>query len=279
MLIYTFNLKSFLMKKLLFVRICILAGTISILVPIVSFVANEPGGQKKSNQELYELRVYTLKNEVQQKMVENYFQKAAIPAYNRYGIKKIGVFSELKPSGQTKIYVIIPFQSFKDFLNIQDKLSKDKSYNEAGSEYLNAPASEPAYQRMESSMLLAFEQMPAIEVPAKKSGLYELRRYESAGEQAAKKKIEMFNTAGEIDIFKRVGLRPVFFGQTIIGTSQPNLTYLLSFDDMVAHDRLWKLFGSDPEWKKISSIPEYADSKIVSHITSTFLVPATFSQF
>jgi hypothetical protein len=59
---------------------------------------------------------------------------------------------------------------------------------------------------------------------------------------------------------------------------RPNLTYLLTYDDMDERDRNWKVFGSDPEWKIISAKPEYANAKIVSRITSTFLVPAAFSQ-
>ena len=106
----------------------------------------------------------------------------------------------------------------------------------------------------------------------------ELRRYEHASEDAGKKKLEMFNDAGEIDIFKRLGFNPVFFGETLIGEMRPNLIYMITFDNMDAHDSHWKAFGSDPEWKKISAMPEYADSKLVSRITSTILSPATFSQ-
>jgi len=47
---------------------------------------------------------------------------------------------------------------------------------------------------------------------------------------------------------------------------------------MDAHDRHWKAFGNDPDWKRISAIPDYADAKLVSHITSTLLVPASCSQ-
>ncbi len=155
---------------------------------------------------------------------------------------------------------------------------KDATYQQAGSAYLAAPATEPAYDRIESSFLKAFIKIPRMEVPQNKPRIFELRRYESASETAGKKKIEMFNDAGEIDIFKRVGLTPVFFGETLIGVMRPNLTYMLTFDDMEEHDRNWKTFGSDPEWKKISSMPEYANSKIVSRITRTFLVPTSFSQ-
>ncbi len=66
--------------------------------------------------------------------------------------------------------------------------------------------------------------------------------------------------------------------ETLIGEMRPNLTYMLTFDDMAEHDASWKAFGGDAEWKRIRAIPEYADAKIVSRITRTFLVPAGFSQ-
>ncbi len=204
-------------------------------------------------------------------------QHAAIPALNKLGSKPVGVFRDLEPEGMTKIYVLIPYKSLADFGRVQEELSQNAAYNKAGAAYLTAPATDPAYERIESSLLKAFAQMPQIAIPAQKPRLFELRRYESASESAGKKKIEMFNK-GEIDIFKRTGLTPVFFGETIIGALRPNLTYMITFDDMAEHDKNWKAFGSDPEWKKISGMPEYADAKIVSHITSTFLTPTSFSQ-
>lgn len=120
--------------------------------------------------------------------------------------------------------------------------------------------------------------MPKLQVPANKKRIFELRRYESASEEAGKKKIKMFNDVGEIAIFKRVGLTPVFFGETLIGEMRPNLTYMLTFDDMAEHDKNWKAFGGDPEWNRIKAIPEYEDAKIVSRITRTFLDPTSFSQ-
>jgi hypothetical protein len=265
------------MKRRSFLKKSFVTGSLGALAPVAGFALNESPDLKKA-QEFYEIRVYTLKNEAQQKLVENYLQTALIPAYNRSGIQKVGVFSELKPAGQTSLYMIIPFKSVSDFLKIPDKLAIDIAYNEAGKDYLNVSATEPAYERIESSLLKAFARMPVMETGEKKGGLFELRRYESASELASKKKIEMFNDAGEIEIFKRVGLRPIFFGETLMGTLMPNITYMLSFDSMEEHDRIWKLFGNDPEWKKISSRPEYADTKIVSRITSTFLVPTLISQ-
>ncbi|MBO9683530.1 MAG: NIPSNAP family protein [Flavisolibacter sp.] len=262
------------MKRRAFVKSSLLLSAIPTILPESSGAAIT----KKNKQEFYELRVYTLKNETQEKLIENYFQTAAIPALNRLGSQHVGVFKELKPEGQTKIYVLIPFASVEDYLKVYDKLAKDEKYQQAAAAYLNAPAKEPAYERIQSSLLKAFTHMPKLEVPENKPRIFELRRYESASEAAGKKKIEMFNEKGEIDIFKRVGLTPVFFGETLIGEMRPNLTYMLTFDDMAEHDRNWKAFGADAQWQQIRSIPEYADSKIVSRITRTFLVPSVVSQ-
>jgi hypothetical protein len=255
-----------------------LTAGLAVASSLVGTAAEKKYFRKGSDPEFYELRVYTLKNAAQQKLVEEFFKNVAIPALNRYGSKNIGVFTEQKPEGQTKLYVLIPFNSIKDFMSVNDKLAADQTYQQQGAAYLNAPSNEPAYDRIQSSLLKAFAGMPKMEVPENKPRMFELRRYESATETAGKKKIYMFENIGEISVFKRVGLTPVFFGETVIGEMRPNLTYMLTFDDMAEHDKNWKVFGADPDWVRIRSTPGYEDSKIVSRITRTFLVPTSFSQ-
>ena len=203
---------------------------------------------------------------------------AAIPALNRLGIKNVGVFTELKPEGQTKLYVFIPFSNMAAFIKMTDNLDKDAAYQQQGSAYLNAPATEPAYERVESSLFKAFAHMPNMALPGTSPRIFELRQYQSASESAGKKKIEMFNDEGEINIFKRLGFKPVFFGETVIGSLRPNLTYMVTFDDLAAKDAHWKSFVADAEWKKISVVPGYEDAKLVSKITSTMIVPTSYSQ-
>ncbi|MEO6550471.1 MAG: NIPSNAP family protein [Ferruginibacter sp.] len=212
------------MKRRWFVKASMLTGVLAGSTSWAASASEKDYSRKGSNAEFYELRVYTLKNATQQKLVEDFFQHTGIPALNRYGSKNIGVFTEQKPEGQSKLYVIIPFSSIKDFISVNDKLAADEAYQQQGAAYLNAPASEPAYERIESSLLKAFAGMPKMEVPENKPRIFELRRYESATEAAGKKKIDMFDNVGEISIFKRVGLTPVFFGETIIGEMRPNLT-------------------------------------------------------
>ena len=51
----------------------------------------------------------------------------------------------------------------------------------------------------------------------------------------------MFNK-GELAIFRRVGLTPVFFGETVVGGAKPTLTYLLVFPDDEGRKAAWNRF-------------------------------------
>src|ERR1700730_1964316 len=110
------------MKRRLFVKASLLSATVSSIIPLENKAAVK-GASKNPKQEFYELRVYTFKSAGQGKITEDYFEKAAIPALNRLGSKSIGVFKELKPEGQTKLFVIIPFKSIEDFVQAGEKLS------------------------------------------------------------------------------------------------------------------------------------------------------------
>ena len=103
-----------------------------------------------------------------------------------------------------------------------------------------------------------------------------MRVYESNHVKAGQTKVRMFNE-GEAQIFRRLGMAPVFFGESIAGRNLPNLTYMLSFDDLADRDRKWNSFRTDPEWEKMRAIPEYADALIVSNITTAILRGLPFS--
>ena len=73
------------------------------------------------------------------------------------------------------------------------------------------------------------------------------------------------------------GLNPLFFGTTSFGVNQPNLTYMLWFDDLAARERNWKAFGSHPDWNKLKVTPGLSDAEIVSNISNIILAPLPFS--
>jgi hypothetical protein len=134
---------------------------------------------------------------------------------------------------------------------------------------------------MESSLLRAFDGYPSI-VPPPDDGkrparLFELRQYESNNTGTLKRKVKMFHD-GEIGAFQRAGGQPVFFGETFVGPRQPNLTYMLSYEDLPGRDKVWKAFGADPEWQKLRVMPGLSDAEIVSNITNYLVSPLPFSQ-
>ncbi len=238
--------------------------------------AAEP--EKNTSREFYELRLYHLRRGPMQKRFDDFYREAAIPAMNRAGISPIGVFSMAVGPDSPTMYVLMPHKSIETFATALDRVRADADYQKAGAEFINAPPSDPSYIRVEGSLLVAFESIPKLEVPAaQKPRLFELRTYESHSKKANKKKVEMFNQ-GEIAIFRRTGLTPVFFGETLIGNKLPNLTYLLVFDDLSAREKSWDAFRSDPEWKKLSNTPGYTDPEIVTNISNVLLRPTAYSQ-
>jgi hypothetical protein len=225
----------------------------------------------------YELRQYAIETPKQKKLLDKFLAEAAIPALHRLGVKPVGVF--LPQEGLSPVYVLLRHKSPEVLAAIDERLLADEDFVREGAEFLGAPASAPAYKRIETSLLIAFSGMPELARPATApTRVFQLRTYESPSVKTNLKKIEMFNDAGEIAIFRRVGLNPVFFGRTLVGTKMPNLTYMLGFDSKEAMDAGWKNFLKDPAWLKLKTRSEYGDKAILCGITNLVLRPAAYSQ-
>jgi hypothetical protein len=264
------------MKRRDFLKSSATLTTVAAMSPMFSTQAAEPS---KTAREFYELRLYHLRQGPMLKRFDDFYRDVAVPAWNRAGVKPVGVFDlTVGPDAPTK-YVLLPFKSLDALGAAHEKFESDAEMLK--SEFANVPPTDPAYVRKESALLLAFSGMPKLEVPGqtaeKKPRIFELRTYEAHSRKANKKKVEMFNI-GEIDIFRRTGLKPVFFGEAVIGAKMPNLTYMLVFDDMAARDKNWATFVADSEWKKLSTTPGYTNLEILTNITNVFLRPTAYSQ-
>ena len=225
------------------------------------------------NKELYELRVYEMR--FSQAALDDFISKAFIPALNRLGVKNVGAFTEMGKSEPSKIYLLIPYNSFEDFSRMNAALREEQEFAQAAASYNQLPVEQAPYARYDSSLMVAFDSVPKMIVPENQPRLFELRSYEGYSEDAVRRKIRMFN-AEELPIFRRLKLNPVFFGEVIVGPALPRLTYMLTFRNMEERDQAWKAFGPDPEWQRVSRLPEYANT--VSRIYKTFLEPLPYSQ-
>ncbi len=229
-----------------------------------------------SNKQYIELVLIKMASQAKQKALDDFLREAFIPALNRMGVEPVGAFSASE-GDNPDTYLLKPYDSLEAVVAVLQRLGEDEEFFRAAADFLNAPLSDPAYERIESSLLLAFDECPKVEVPTKKaSRVFQLRIYESHNYERANKKVEMFNAGGEIDIFRRDGMPPVFFGQTLIGTKIPNLTYMLGFDDPDALKAGWAKFLKDPAWTKLKKDPAYKDT--VSNITNLVLRPLSSSQ-
>jgi len=241
--------------------------------------------KKQSNKQYLELRTYQFASPEKQQAFEKFLQEAALPAFNRAGTRPVGVFKllandnpDLKlASDSTDLYVLLPHNSFDSVAQLSIRLAADKVFQQAGDAIIHAPKSDPAFLRYESNLLLAFDGFPQVKVPTQEAGrLLQLRIYESHTNERGRKKVEMFNQGGELAIFARSGMTGVFFGQSLIGSKLPNLTYMLAFPTEQDQKKAWDTFRNDPEWKRLSTADEYKD--VVSHVTNLILRPSAGSQ-
>src|ERR1019366_5000334 len=140
--------------------------------------------QAEARQEFYQLRKYSLRNGPQLALTQNYFEKALIPALNRLEMSPVGAFKvDIGPETPT-YYVLIPSTSAEVLVTLDARLGKDAEYVKAASGFRDAPASAPAFERAERSLLSAFAGWPKLVAPKLVDGkaqkrIFQLRTYET----------------------------------------------------------------------------------------------------
>ena len=230
---------------------------------------------------ILELRHYSMRNtsDAQMQRTSEFIEKYALPAGKRAGEGVSGVFANMIGPDGPYLLLVNSYPSLAAMEAIQAKGAEDKEFNEALEAYYQRPGL--GYERVKVTLLRAIDSMPKIEPPPVEPGkaprVFELRTYESNNSATLRKKVKMFEEGGELGIFRRVGIRPVFFGAAFAGDNLPQLTYMVCYDDLAARDKAWKTFLADPEWLKLRAQPGLADAEIVSNISNTLLRPLPFS--
>lgn len=233
----------------------------------------------QSARQYIELRRYHLLPGAKQRAFSTFVGNVAIPAMNRAGVGRVGAFTIVYGENAPSLILVLTHQTLDSVVSLRERLANDAEYMRAGAAIIDAPLSDPAFVRVESALLRAFDAMPTLE-PSAGAGtatprIFELRTYESHSDRAAINKLKMFN-AGEVPIFRKTGLTPVFFGETVVGAQMPSLSYMLTFADMTARDAAWSAFSKDPDWKTLSADPQYREN--VSAISDIILRPTAYSQ-
>lgn len=245
-----------------------------------ALTAYQGAAASNAAQMFLEIKTWKLHNsqEDQGSRVSDFLDGGLFPALTRAGAKPVAALGNvIAPDGPFYV-TVVQYPSLAAMQDVLAKCAADEAYRQA-EQKLGAGVGLP-FVRIESSLLHCFRTFPEAKIPEDTAGrpprIFELRTYESQTLTTLQRKITMFN-GGEIGIFERLNMQPVFFGECIVGTRQPCLTYMLSFDDLAAREKLWREFGSDPAWKRLSGPPEFKDAQIVANINNVILRPLVFS--
>ncbi len=234
-----------------------------------------------SQRQFYELRKYRLRTGPGSRITEDYVAKALIPALNRLGIAPVGAFNLTIGPDTPALYLLLPSKDLSALVNAGSQLLNDKDYLASAEPFWNAPETSPAFVRIESELMQAFEGWPELLLPPAASSpgkrVFQLRSYESASMQDHLRKIEMFHS-GEFEIFRKAGFAEIFFSDVLLGQQLPKLTYMVSVADLDELDERWNAFFNDPQWKELTASPRFSFEPTVSNVSNLILSRAAGSQ-
>lgn len=230
---------------------------------------------------ILELRYFRCRNTLdnQRGKLGSFLGMALVPSLKRNGASTVGLFAASLAPDSPYYLMISQFASLAAWEQAWDGVMVDENLSEPWGN-LTSSVKLP-FERMEAHLLRGFGKFPGIEVPpapaeGKPGRLFEMRTYESNTPQSLQAKVGMFEE-GEIDIFRKTGLNPVFFGSMVAGPKLPNLTYMLWHESLSAREANWRNFVTSPEWKKLSATPGLSDGEVVSNISTVLLSPAAGS--
>ncbi len=238
--------------------------------------AAEPG----SSRTFLELKTWHLHNsdENQTRRVTDYLEAGLFPALTRAGAKPVAAFGNLIGSDGPYLLTLTQYASLAAMQSTLTRLAADDAHEKV-LQQLSAGAGMP-FVTLESTLLHSLAILPEPVIPTdtadRPTRIFELRTYQNHSVIAQQKKAAMFN-GGEIAIFQRLGMKPVFIGESIVGPRMPNITYMLSFDNLDGREKLWKNFSADPAWHTLRAPAELQDSAIVANISNVLLRPLPFS--
>jgi hypothetical protein len=248
----------------------------SFFAAAVSAGLSRPSAAAPAAPAILELTWFRMRNSAdnQSQRTRDFLARHYAPALRRAGSGPVGLFTVSIGEDSPSILVLTSYKNLAGMGMAGERLAADAALSKAMQEYDGLPGL--GYQRMEKALLDGFPTMPGIEAPPsdpdRAARLFEMRTYESNSFTTLARKVKMFDD-GEIAIFRRLGMRPVFFGRTMVGPRMPNLVYMLAYDSLAARDQAWSAFGGDPEWQKLRALPGLSDAEIVSNISNTILRP------
>jgi hypothetical protein len=248
---------------------------LSILLAAIA-VFNGCGVSEKvcpAGKEIYEWRIYTLTGEAA--ALDKFFAETLIPAYNRQGVS-VGAFTAFRAEEVDLRYLLLVYPDAAACHKVKHAIRNDTVFTKSAQPFFDATAPNPVYTHFDAFLCEAFDKIPQMRKPDAGRTLFEFRLYHSPNEEANQRKIKMFNV-DEIDLFDKVGINSVCYGEILAGASMPALIYLTWYADEPTRNEAWSKFGAHEDWKRIKGLPEYAYTATNNKVR--LLSPLPYSQF
>lgn len=237
---------------------------------------------EESHRELIDVRTFWAPDAPSRQDLIDKIDDLLIPNRSQFGFKKTGVLftdaekntdKNFDPKYHQAVFVVTSAPDFATLEAWHDKLytGLDKAA------MLNKSTKESVYFEMEAALLRAFPHFPALAVPTlDPNRVLQYRCYFSPNPDRCHAKRNMFDVRGELKLFQKCGMHPVFFGEMLYGNMMPNISYMLSFENEDARTKGWNLFREADEWKVMKVEKEFEDT--ATRIRNLVLRPSKKSQ-
>lgn len=205
-----------------------------------------------------------------------WLEKRALPLWQKHRFGPVGVFTVDVGPSLPAILFLRTYPSLAGREAVWKELTADPAWAEAVAELEKEG---PAFYREDSTLLVSTPFSPPLKPatagdPTRK--VFEFRIYESPTWKQLGYLHDRF-AGGEIEIFHRSGIHPVFYADTLIGPNQPNMAYLTPFESPAQREKAWMEFRDNPDWQKLRDESIRRGGEIVRNITNMILTPTSFS--
>lgn len=230
--------------------------------------------QSKETRPYYEMMIFDSQIGEPFSRLQNWAETALVPSLTKVGVKGLGCFTLELGVGTPQLLVIMEHPSVEALQATWGKVRELPGWRDALRKV--EEGSQPPFEQMEKRLLQATEYAPPLSEAvgkAKKPRFFEFRIYHSPTFRQLAALHERFS-GPEIQIFHRVGIHPILYGDTIFGPKAPCLTYMMPFESLEARESAWNKFRADPEWIKVRADSVARAGEIVTE-TDRLLYMAT----
>lgn len=258
-----------------------LATSATATVPI--FLNGKAANADSNDREYIEIRTFWAEEEDIKARLIARIDDILLPHLKSLGFRKVGVFSvhealhDADPQYDLMfnkaVFVVTSAPSFIKLEEFHEKMSGPMPEERRFQRFKD----DALYIGQENALLRAFPNCSSLEVPTlDPDRVLQYRCYFSPSLERNRAKRKMFDIRGELALFRKCGMNPVFFGETLYGTMMPNISYMLSFKNDEARKAGWDQFRNSEEWNKMKSEPEFKDT--ATQVRNLFLKPSPKSE-